>query len=492
MSSLINKVKEALSSDNKTTTPEGTTAGHNTTATGHNTTGQNTTTPHTTQDTQHIGTHQGTHQGTYSSTGNYDADNTRGVGSTGPATTTAGPHKSNVLNKADPRVDSDRDGSKNLGSNTQGTTTGSGNYLSNTSGTGQQSGIGGIGGQHSTSTGTGHHNTTAPGSGGAFFNGGDNNNTTRDATSGGYTGGLGGNNNTSSHTGALGGNNNSGLPEGSTGPHNSRIANAADPRVDSDRDGSKNIGGQHQNTSAYGNTGLTGTGHHTGDSHNTAAFGNTGLSRDNHGTHGSHNTSGAPEGTYGTHNSRIANAADPRIDSDRDGSKNIGGHSNTTGTHGTTGGLTGTGTHGSHNTSGAPEGTYGAHNSRVANAADPRIDSDRDETSPDGTHPRLLPIPPSCNGRPARHRPTLGRRRHGESPVRHPSPAGTSPSLPLGHSSRYDGVAPEYVTYHSIFTYVLDERHIRGLLRRCKCPAPRPKGHAKDEDQHVLEYKAFT
>ncbi|KAI9802125.1 MAG: hypothetical protein M1833_002046 [Piccolia ochrophora] len=36
--------------------------------------------------------------------------------STGPASSTAGPHKSNVLNKLDPRVDSDLDGSKTVGS----------------------------------------------------------------------------------------------------------------------------------------------------------------------------------------------------------------------------------------------------------------------------------------------------------------------------------------------------------------------------------------
>ncbi|CAF9914292.1 MAG: hypothetical protein HETSPECPRED_001942 [Heterodermia speciosa] len=40
------------------------------------------------------------------------------TGSTG----TSGPHSSSLANKADPRVDSDRDGSRNLGANSQGTT----------------------------------------------------------------------------------------------------------------------------------------------------------------------------------------------------------------------------------------------------------------------------------------------------------------------------------------------------------------------------------
>ena len=42
-----------------------------------------------------------------------------GYGSTG----TSGPHSSNLENKVDPRVDSDRDGSRNLGANQYGTST---------------------------------------------------------------------------------------------------------------------------------------------------------------------------------------------------------------------------------------------------------------------------------------------------------------------------------------------------------------------------------
>jgi hypothetical protein len=52
--------------------------------------------------------------GEYGSTGS-------GFGSdrqaTGPAANTAGPHKSDMLNKADPRVDSDLDNSKTFGGN---------------------------------------------------------------------------------------------------------------------------------------------------------------------------------------------------------------------------------------------------------------------------------------------------------------------------------------------------------------------------------------
>lgn len=38
-----------------------------------------------------------------------------GMGGPGSAPDTAGPHKSNLMNKMDPRVDADRDGSKTYG-----------------------------------------------------------------------------------------------------------------------------------------------------------------------------------------------------------------------------------------------------------------------------------------------------------------------------------------------------------------------------------------
>ncbi|KAK0638907.1 hypothetical protein B0T16DRAFT_338785 [Cercophora newfieldiana] len=186
-------------------------------------------------------------------------------------------------------------------------------------------------------------------------------------------------------------------PEGSHGPHNSRVANAADPRVDSDRDGSNTMG--NRRTAGHGETGsnpFTSSGTHN----NT--LGSTG-------THNAFGSSGTAEGTHGPHSSRLANAADPRVDSDRDGSNTMGGRS--TGTHGiggTTGGF-GTGLHtadntfgtGSHQagsgvtgmtgTHGAPAGTHGPHSSRMANVADPRVDSDRDGRAAIGTGPGPAP-----------------------------------------------------------------------------------------------------
>ncbi|ETS81347.1 hypothetical protein PFICI_06349 [Pestalotiopsis fici W106-1] len=181
-------------------------------------------------------------------------------------------------------------------------------------------------------------------------------------------------------------------PQGSHGPHNSRVANTADPRVDSDRDHRANPtthygeGAAARPHEGVGSTGFGSTGTHTG----THTGAHTGTHAGGIGSTGAYDTA---EGVHGPHGSRMANAADPRIDSDRDhrgapghttglGSSGLGSNTHSgigaTGTHGTHGthssGLTGSTGYGSN----APEGTYGTHNSRVANAADPRIDSDRD------------------------------------------------------------------------------------------------------------------
>lgn len=79
-----------------------------------------------------------------------------------------------------------------------------------------------------------------------------------DSTNTGSTTGGYGSTNTSSSTGIVGtpvsGRETSGSTNYTAGPHDSNIANKADPRVDSDRDGS----------ATYGNTSSTNTGSHTG------------------------------------------------------------------------------------------------------------------------------------------------------------------------------------------------------------------------------------
>jgi len=135
----------------------------------------------------------------------------------------------------------------------------------------------------------------------------------------------------------------------STTPHNSNLLNKVDPRVDATTTGAYD--GTHA-----GNTTGTHTGTHTG----TGAFSGTGT------TGGlSHSTNAGP------HNSNLANKADPRVDSDLDGRGNR--HGATTG-----GGILGAS--GSHATagSGTAQNTAGPHNSDMMNKLDPRVDSDRD------------------------------------------------------------------------------------------------------------------
>jgi len=127
--------------------------------------------------------------------------------------------------------------------------------------------------------------------------------------------------------------NTSSAPEGTHGTHNSRVANTADPRIDSDRDHraapGSTIGGNHEYTTSsnysHGTSGLTGSNPTTGSSGLTGSHGTSGLTG-SHGTSGltgSHGTSGltGSHGTSGTtggfngssgtregpHNSNMAN-----------------------------------------------------------------------------------------------------------------------------------------------------------------------------------------
>ena len=263
---------------------------------------------------------------------------TGGLGHSDPT----GPHDSHLSNKADPRVDSDRYG-------TAGNTTGAGGY-----GTGQ------YGETHGTTGSglTGHsttHNTTGSGL------------TGHNTTGHGTTGGLGGHSTTGhSTTGGLGsdtfGTSSHGVVAGSTrsdpsGPHDSKLANKLDPRVDSDQYGSAGntatAGGY--GTGQYGQHNTTGgglTGHST--THGTTGSGLTGHSN-THGTTGSGLT-GNGSGLTGHSNTHTTGS----------------GLTGTTGqstTHGTTGGL-------GHSTGGYSDPS-GPHDSHLGNKADPRVDSDR-------------------------------------------------------------------------------------------------------------------
>jgi hypothetical protein len=206
-----------------------------------------------------------------------------------------GPHSSHAANKADPRVDSDRIGA-------------AGNHGSAAHGTG--AGLTGATGTH-----TGTHTSS----------------------------GLTGNNTYGSDP---------------TGPHDSHLANKADPRVDSDRVGAAgNTGSARYDTGA----GLTGSTGHSG-------IGSTGHS------------SGLTGNTYGSdptgpHDSRLGNKADPRVDSDR-----VGGLGNTSsaGGYGTTHNTHGAGVGGLHSGPGPAPDTAGPHKQDMLNKLDPRVDSDLD------------------------------------------------------------------------------------------------------------------
>ncbi|KAJ5612668.1 hypothetical protein N7510_005862 [Penicillium lagena] len=117
---------------------------------------------------------------------------------TGPASSTAGPHKSNVANEADPRVDSDL-------SKERGDVVGSGRFdkdvhKSSIGGGGVMHGLGGSSGPTTTKTFEQAQNNSVAGS--SYNN------------------------------------------KKTAGPHKSDMVNKMDPRVDSDLDGSKTIGSQ--------------------------------------------------------------------------------------------------------------------------------------------------------------------------------------------------------------------------------------------------------
>jgi len=159
------------------------------------------------------------------------------------------------------------------------------------------------------------------------------------------------------------------------GPHHSNLINKLDPNVDS------RTGGLTQPHS--GAAPVAGTHHH-------ARAGAVPVQGE------------APEGTYGPHKSRIANALDPRVDSD------LGGSSHACGAHRHATAAPARGE--------VPEGSYGPHHSRIANALDPRVDSDLDRNQA-GTH---------GHGAPAAHHAPHHATHHGPAGAALPGPAPTT------------------------------------------------------------------
>ncbi|KAK4039187.1 hypothetical protein C8A01DRAFT_36874 [Parachaetomium inaequale] len=170
----------------------------------------------------------------------------------------------------------------------------------------------------------------------------------------------------------------SSIPEGTYGPHTSKLANALDPRVDSDLDSARagagmGPGGGLGGTQAAGVPGAV-----PGAGMGVGVGAGPGMGGTQRGYGGE-----APEGTYGPHTSRMANALDPRVDSDRDrhvgpGATHapgavMGGHgamgTTSTATAGGGGGVGGAGA------GVAAPHTAGPHKSNLLNKLDPRVDS---------------------------------------------------------------------------------------------------------------------
>ncbi|KAI6768385.1 hypothetical protein HG530_006394 [Fusarium avenaceum] len=162
-------------------------------------------------------------------------------------------------------------------------------------------------------------------------------------------------------------------PEGTHGTHNSRVANAADPRFDSDRDHRANPATTGGLGGSSAHTGPTAGG--LGDSHTAGGLGhNTGTGHTAGGLGGSSHTAGGLG-----HNTGTGHTAGGLGGS----SHTAGGLGHTTGAGHTTGGIGSTGGIG-HRSENLPEGTVGPHSSRAANAADPRVDSDLDSSRSHG------------------------------------------------------------------------------------------------------------
>lgn len=168
-----------------------------------------------------------------------------------------------------------------------------------------------------------------------------------------------------------------GSTTGNYGPHDSKLANKADPRVDSDVDGRA---AHHTSTATPAASGAgygtTGTNYGTTNT-STATPAATGAGYGTTGTYGS-----ARSSNFGPHDSNVGNAVDPSVDSDLDSR----GARNTSTGYGSTGptvagagyGSTGT-NYGTANTyDSARSSNYGLYGSNVANEMDPRVDSDRD------------------------------------------------------------------------------------------------------------------
>ncbi|KAI9701206.1 MAG: hypothetical protein M1836_001875 [Candelina mexicana] len=167
-----------------------------------------------------------------------------------------------------------------------------------------------------------------------------------------------------------------GIASSTSGPHSSNLANRADPRVDSDLDGSRTTGstGYGSSTSGLGSaSGTTGT---TTTVHSHEHLGHGHVYEGDPCPPGEHHN----VLTSGPHGTDAANFLDPHVP--RDSLRSIGiEHAGTGLTSGTSGIGIGSGATGYGSTS----TTAGPHSSNLANKADPRVDSNLDGFRTAGT-----------------------------------------------------------------------------------------------------------
>jgi hypothetical protein len=304
----------------------------------------------TTTNTSHRGAGYG------NNAGNGVTGNT-GYGSSAnndPRSDNYGPHSSNLANKVDPLVDSDRDGNRHggLSNNGPGATYAQPGFNSQD--------------QHEHHRHNQHNHGTGVGAGvvGSGMGAGDGNNVRSD----------------------------------NYGPHSSNLANKLDPRVDSDRDGSNNFAGNNNSGFASSGAGYNnnnnaagyssnngphssnvankfdprvdsdGSNNYSGNNSGFASSG-AGYNNNNSGLTGHHNQqgfqagAGNPQSTNaGPHSSNLANKLDPRVDSDADGARNAGMAQYGPGSDRTS--NTGPASH-----------TQGPHGSNLVNKLDPMVDS---------------------------------------------------------------------------------------------------------------------
>ncbi|ROV96489.1 hypothetical protein VSDG_05441 [Cytospora chrysosperma] len=338
MAGIVNKVKEALSSDKSHEAPQGATGPHGSKV-------ANTVDPRVDSDRDHrANPATGTNVGGYSdpasthATHGYNTSNTGNTGTTGtthgnvtgfddPAGT-HGPHGSRVTNVADPRVDSDRDHrGAGLGGNSTHTGTGimgsSGQHTGNTGNTGHTDFAGSNTG-HTSLTGQSHTGPTHTG-----HNDFAGNNT-------GHTGLTGQSHTGPTHTGHsdFAGNNNghTGLTGQSHTGHSDFAGNNSGHTGLTGFTGQSHTGPTHTGQTGFasnnGHTGLTGQSGHTGQTSHIGQTGHTGQTdfASTAGTMHAGSSPGPAANTAGPHKSDMMNKIDPRVDSDLDGSKTYGGN----------------------------------------------------------------------------------------------------------------------------------------------------------------------